>query len=226
MVLQCVLHLLVHRGLLLEHQARLWCGQGERVVYVDRHPVGTVAHLRMSLVAPLIGVTGRARAGKDTLAQILGYYGYARVALADPLRRVIASLTGMTFEELVNSPDKELPHPKLGGVSPRRAMQTLGTEWGRDLIWQDLWVTHAMDQIAHHPRVVIPDVRFDNEADAIRSRGGIILHVHRDAGETKVEAHKSEDGVTPHATDLHIYNNGSVSQLERQVAFWMAGVRR
>ena len=164
---------------------------------------------------PIIGITGPARSGKDTFAGILiSDFGFTRVALADPLRRMVASLTGLSFAQLLDSPEKEIAHPKLGGISPRRAMQTLGTEWGRDIIWRDLWVEHAMDQAeAAGSAVVIPDVRFENEAEAIRARGGVVVHMKRPALNIQVEAHASEAGVRLRFQDWMVLNDQGMEQL-------------
>lgn len=166
----------------------------------------------------IYGITGPARSGKDTLANLLvNRRGFTRVALADPLRVMVATLTGMTFQQMLDSPEKELPHPRLGGVSPRRAMQTLGTEWGRDLVWNNLWIEHAMDkaQAADGP-VVIPDVRFENEAAAVRARGGKVIHMVR-PGAAAVEGHISEAGVAFVEGDVVVLNDGDMDDLKRHV---------
>jgi hypothetical protein len=80
----------------------------------------------------LIGLHGKAHAGKDTVGQMLVGYGLDRVAFADPIKRMLIEGLGLTAEHF-DSPLKEEPIPWLG-KSPRQLMQTLGTEWGRDLV--------------------------------------------------------------------------------------------
>ena len=69
------------------------------------------------------------------------------------------------------------------GISPRRIMQTLGTEWGRDLIHKDIWAECAKQQalkIAHSGRsVVIDDLRFPNEYATLRSIGATLVRINR-----------------------------------------------
>ncbi len=169
----------------------------------------------------IIGITGRARSGKDTLAHFLvDHHGYVRVGLADPLRGFVSTITGLTTEELTDSSLKEAPLPWLGGISPRRMMQTLGTEWGRDLVDDQLWLKVAQRAIEKAqrngaPGVVIPDVRFDNEAEMVRAMGGEVVLLTRD-GTAAVEAHSSESGVSEHLIDEHIENNTTVRYLAIQ----------
>lgn len=117
---------------------------------------------------------------------------------------------------------KEKPHPVLCGKSPRHAMQTLGTDWGRDRIGRDLWVnagieaTHrALDQGGS---VVIDDCRFENEGEAVRALGGEIIQIRRPCV-GPVSAHPSESlGVPP----SHIFlNDGSEDDLRLLVTFYV-----
>ena len=111
---------------------------------------------------------------------------------------------------------KEQVIPALG-VSPRRLMQTLGTDWGRELIHPDIWLTMALQRLVHvGPGMVIADVRFENEAAWVRKYGGRILHVHRpDAA--AVETHASEYGIQQLPEDLVIMNAGSLEDLHAKV---------
>ena len=166
--------------------------------------------------APLIGIAGRARSGKDTVANfIVAAIGGYRYSFADPIRAMLAPL-GVDMSDPYWQARKEEPIPALG-VSPRRMMQTLGTEWGRQLINPDLWLIMAHQRLLlNGPGMVIPDVRFDNEAAWIRKHGGRIIHVIRP--ETKaVEAHASEDGIEMQDTDARLFNSGTLEELQLSV---------
>jgi len=170
----------------------------------------------------IIGITGRARSGKDTLANILSsQYGYQRLAFADPIREFVGELTGIAPYLLRDTPLKERPIPRLGGVTPREMMQTLGTEWGRNMVYPDIWVALCEQKIIEKMKYelrgfVIPDVRFDNEARMLRSLGGKIIHITRAVGEP-VNSHVSEAGISPELVDLEIPNNGTLDDLRRRV---------
>jgi len=166
--------------------------------------------------APLIGVAGRARSGKDTVANfIVAAIGGYRYSFADPIRAMLAPL-GVDMSDPYWQARKEEPIPALG-VSPRRMMQTLGTEWGRQLINPDLWLIMAHQRLLQNgPGMVISDVRFDNEAAWIRKHGGRIIHVIRP--DTKaVEAHASEDGIEMQDTDARLFNSGTLEELQLSV---------
>lgn len=166
--------------------------------------------------APLIGIAGRARSGKDTVANfIVAAIGGYRYSFADPIRAMLTPL-GVDMSDPYWQARKEEPIPALG-VSPRRMMQTLGTEWGRQLINPDLWLIMAHQRLLQNgPGMVISDVRFDNEAAWIRKHGGRIIHVIRP--DTKaVEAHASEDGIEIQDTDARLFNSGTLEELQLSV---------
>lgn len=155
----------------------------------------------------LIALTGYAGSGKTTAAKhLVEAHGFTLVKFAGPLKSMMRCL-GLGDRE-IEGDLKETPCAILGGKTPRHAMQTLGTEWGRALIHSDLWVNAAMEVVAdvldHGGRVVIDDMRFGNEAEAVRSRGGAIIHISR-PGVGPVNAHPSEDN--PIHADWCIHNN-------------------
>lgn len=162
---------------------------------------------------PLIGIAGRARSGKDTVANFLiAAIGGYRYSFADPIRSMLAPL-GVDMNDPYWQDRKEEIIPALG-VSPRRMMQTLGTEWGRELINPHLWLILANHRLLRDgPGMVIPDVRFENEAEWIRRYGGRIIHVYRTDGR-EVEAHASEAGVKRLPEDIQLFNTGTLEELQ------------
>lgn len=165
---------------------------------------------------PLIGIAGRARSGKDTVANfIVAAIGGYRYSFADPIRAMLAPL-GVDMNDPYWQARKEDIIPALG-VSPRRMMQTLGTEWGRNLINPDLWLVMAHQRLLRNgPGMVISDVRFENEAAWIRKHGGRIIHVIRPEAKA-VEAHASEDGIEMQDTDARLFNSGTLEELQLSV---------
>lgn len=158
----------------------------------------------------IIGLSGRARVGKDTAAWALAPLGFARVAFADPMREMLRCL-GLTDADMEGEA-KERPVRHLG-LSYRRLAQTLGTEWGRSLD-PDLWVNVAMRRIddltSTGQHVVVTDVRFDNEATLIRSLGGMVWRIERDV--ESVASHASENGVNRDLIDAVIRNDGELDE--------------
>lgn len=172
----------------------------------------------------IIGITGKAGAGKDTIAhRLCEKHGYAKVAFADPIRRGILAMFKINPMYFLPS-FKEETLPNIG-KSPRELMQTLGTEWGRNLVHPDLWMILAKEAILAHLAlgrcVVITDVRFENEAAFVRELGGTVWHVDRPGAGT-VHAHTSESGVNLLNSDMHIPNKGTLDQLFQSVDWMMA----
>jgi hypothetical protein len=171
----------------------------------------------------LIGLHGRARAGKDTVGSLLVRMGLDRVAFADPLKHMLMAmgLDDYHFE----GEAKERPIFWLG-KSPRQLLQTLGTEWGRELVHPEIWVRIAGGEIAASHLagrgVVVTDVRMQDEADYIRRCGGEIWHIIREV--QPVAQHASEAGISPQSITRTIDNTGTLEHLERQVtdAAWKA----
>lgn len=228
----------------------------------------------------IVGVCGRAGSGKDTIADILVRdHGFVKVAFADPLKRICRDIFDFSYEQLWgpsekrNEPDSRYPREwktnanrdsfPISHLTPRFALQQLGTEWGRNC-YSDIWVEYALrvaDKLlttnyALHelvwrydaergvyrggeafipPRlgfvggtilpkgVVISDVRFLNEVDALRKRPDIsIWRVTRaSAGLTGAAAlHQSEvelESIPAEKFTHMIENNSSLDDLVKTV---------
>lgn len=170
----------------------------------------------------IIGLCGKARSGKDTAANMLQTIKptAGKVAFADPIRAAAKAMFDFTDEHL-HGKLKEVVIPRYG-KSPRQIMQTLGTEWGRDTIHEDLWLLIAEEKIDAFVGAgrwaIVTDVRFENEADFIRKKGGQIWHIRR-GDAPAVSKHPSEAGVTFRADlgDIVINNNGTLDDLFEQV---------
>lgn len=174
----------------------------------------------------IIGLVGRAGAGKDTVAdRLCDKHGFERHAFAEPIKDMLTALLtgiGVDYAHLFERHLKESPVPGLG-ISGRRLMQTLGTEWGRSLD-PDLWVkAAAMTLGLHdlpasspiHDRLVITDVRFPNEAAWLQSMGANLIRVWRETPD--VATHESEQHVNSLPCELCLLNNGTVNNLYDQV---------
>lgn len=172
----------------------------------------------------IVGFTGPARAGKSTAAEFLARRGFVAYAFAQPLKEALSVMLRIRMEEL-ELPSKDEPLEPYG-KSLRHMMQTLGTEWGRQMIHPDLWVMLADQKLkglraargGHFPpnvRLSISDVRFNNEAYWLRSVGGKLIHIRRQKGPFIESRHASEGGVMFDAQrDLVLENNGTPRQLE------------
>ncbi len=152
----------------------------------------------MTALPHLVGLIGRKGSGKDTAAVTLTAQGYGNVKFAGALKDMIRNLLvyqGLgpgVIEQMVEGDLKEVPTEYLAGRTPRYAMQTLGTEWGRDLIDSDFWVTSAIRRAEGHGQTVITDVRFPNEMAAIEQAGGVVIGIVPDWIKPTEGEHESE----------------------------------
>lgn len=162
----------------------------------------------------VVGLCGAANAGKNTVAALLGY---REVYFAEPIYRMVAEMLDVSVSSLRDRKAKERPIAWLGR-SPRELLQTLGTEWGRQLVVDDVWVRLAARKIEKTPgNVVVTDVRFDNEAEMLRQEfDAVIWRVDR-PGATTCVSHSSEAGVSERLVDKIILNDGDIGSLDEAV---------
>jgi hypothetical protein len=187
----------------------------------------------------LIGISGHAGSGKGVAADALVQScGWVKVALADPMKRMCADAFDWPSSALWGpSEERNKPDPARNGLTPRKALQLLGTEWGR-ACYPDVWIDYALSVAralqrgghVYSPRtglqssfmstknVVIDDVRFDNERVAIQKAGGKVVRIKRPTlsliGAPAVHTSETEQDAIPDAAfDAVIYNDGSIDQL-------------
>ena len=180
-----------------------------------------------------IGITGVAGSGKNAVAEILehelgtfkGDYDYTAriIPLAKPLKEAIAALFDIPATVLEDREVKESKE-KLTGLTYRKIMQLFGTEFVRVHFGSDFW-TKRLDQVVKEGEenfyleyVIVPDVRFQNEADFIKSKGGVLLKVVRPDNPFAIESsHASEAEVNSIQADYVISNISDLGQLENKV---------
>jgi hypothetical protein len=168
-----------------------------------------------------IALCGLAGSGKSTAADyFVSRHGYKRLSYAAPIKRMMRALlieAGASLVETIEMTDgklKELPTSYLCGHSTRYAMQTLGTEFGRNIIGQDIWRRILLNKVSEFPRVVVDDLRFPNEAESLKAEGFIIVRIIRaDSGTNS--AHSSEQ--QQFDVDLTITNDGLVADFHAQL---------
>jgi hypothetical protein len=177
----------------------------------------------------IIGLSGQARTGKDTFANYIARdYRFTRIGLADPMKRFCKEVFDFSDDQLWGDARDKADGRYFRGVvdpdslsgnylSPRYALQTLGTEWGRDCypnVWIDYGVRIAKELIDEgyatytekeglvlHEKdqgliggVVFSDLRFKNEILAIREAGGVLIRIKREGfdGQVGLAGHASE----------------------------------
>ena len=168
----------------------------------------------------LIGITGKARSGKDTLARILfAEYAFTRIAFADPLKLAAQHIFGLTQDQTWLDEVKETILP-YWNMSPRRMLQLLGSDATKPVFGNELWVKRwflSYDMLRETDDIVVPDVRFDNECLALRNLGGVIIEVRRGTGLVgSTGDHVSERGLST-LPDFVIENDGTIDELRAKI---------
>jgi len=167
-----------------------------------------------------IALCGLAGSGKSTAADYLvSRHKFKRLSYAAPIKKMLRVLlieSGATLVESIEMTEgrlKELPSPYLCGNSARYAMQSLGTEWGRELIGSEIWRRILINKVRTYGStpVVVDDLRFPNEAEALKAEGFVIVRIKR--SENAISAPHSSEG-QEFEVDLTIQNDGSLQELE------------
>ena len=158
----------------------------------------------------LVGIAGLARAGKDTLASYLLdnlSSDWTRSSFADPIKKMLEVIGVDCSDEAKAVIDDRFCY------TPRHMMQTLGTEWGRHMIDGDIWVK-AFARLNAGRCVIVPDVRFENEAELVREHG-VLIHL---VGRGGIEGnHVSENAIEFKPGDIVIDNSRDLAWLHAQV---------
>lgn len=134
-----------------------------------------VATPRVANSPTLIGIAGQANMGKDTLAIMLMelWPSLKRRAFGDAVKQLACETFGVQMETVEEWKRREDVHPDFD-VPMRQVLQTIGD--GFRTIRSSVWVDRAMKEA---PNGIYSDVRYENEAAAIRQRGGIVVLIGR-----------------------------------------------
>jgi hypothetical protein len=167
----------------------------------------------------IIGIMGKAGAGKTTAAKFLmGKYGFRRVGFADAIKQHLYSLGLFSWDELWINKTK----------ASRAAMQEFG-EWVRKydfMFWNDKCASAIEDlQRMNERNIVVDDVRRVSEAEMIQAMGGKLLRIYRDEIDDITDySHPSEMEADDIICDAELRNNTSLDQLFEGIELFYATV--
>lgn len=169
-------------------------------------------HIKVALVAPK-------NTGKTTFAKALeDWYGFTRLSFADPVKMSVVYAVNAFLQDQGLSLRVTANDLHRNKEAFRMGMQWLGTEIMRDLCGREShWVDNLIkrvEQIEDHATerrrisaIVVDDVRFQNEAQALKSRGFVLVRLIRDTHQS-VDQHKSEKNLYLIDTDYTIRLGG------------------
>lgn len=163
----------------------------------------------------IIGVNGIAGVGKDTISEMVKLaleqdhsLTVGIFAFAGNLKKAASIIFGVPLSHFYDRNVKEIPID-YWEMSPRQMAQQLGTEACRNGIRDDIWIKSLDASITNSGLDIafVVDVRFDNEAEYIINRGGIVVQLIRnDSEKIKDSNHQSESGINPEYISREIYN--------------------
>jgi len=180
----------------------------------------------------IYGIVGAIGSGKDTIGdRLIQNYGFQKTSFAKRVKDVAAAVFGWDRDMLEGSTKVSREWRELvddyWGITPRLALQKIGTEMFRNQIDDAVWVKAVKKEVANSPDVdyVITDCRFKNEVESIREMGGTIIYVDRhekpewyekalaafDNPEGPESQWLSDNGI--HKTDWNIYGLVSLADI-------------
>lgn len=175
----------------------------------------------------IIGIAGFKGSGKSTAAQYLkeqhAHVQVLTLGFADPIKRALRHM----FQDIITdqqlygeSANRETPVGEFENIrgeplTARYLLQTMGTDWGRNMVDPDLWVKLTVDKARRFLRqngglVVIPDVRFVNEVQAIHNAGGVVWFIDRPCA--------APLGEVEHASEAELQTNAFRDKMDHVVA--------
>lgn len=176
----------------------------------------------------IIALCGRAGSGKSTAAGWLQEEldrteaGCVRMSFAEPVKRLCMDIFQLSEAQCFgNIAEKEAIDPRWG-YSARYISQVFGTNVARQ-IHPDVWVRLLFRNWEASlvpgkpvPALVIDDLRFQNEAEAVAGWGGTVVQIRRPAAEGRLPGHVSETlpGVQPHRV---IRNDGDLATFRGRI---------
>ena len=192
----------------------------------------------------IIGINGKMGSGKDTVAEIInkllitnGETPFENKKFAGKLKTIASILTGIPVEKFEDQEfKKSLLAPEWGTVkenslnsitpfndtkfnhlmSVRELLQKLGTEAMRDGLHTNVWVNALFaDYKLTKPNWIITDMRFPNEMEAVKDRGGLTIRITRP--DSAKESHISETALDDAKFNYEILNDGTLEDLVKKV---------
>jgi hypothetical protein len=196
----------------------------------------------------IVGFLGFIGSGKGTAGDILKEIGFVKQSFAGPVKDTASVMFGWPRHLLEGDTEESRKFreeydsfwsKKFGyQFTPRMALQTIGTEVGRDLFDPNIWISRLEKNIEENKNYVITDVRFKNEMNWIKNNNGILIEIQRDqnpdwydiaiaanSGSMESELLMYETGVhesewrwiSPSMIDERVHNIGSKEDLKRDL---------
>lgn len=172
----------------------------------------------------LVGLIGYKQSGKDTCADYLvEKYGFHKYAFAEPVKQVCKIMFQLDSQQLQDATQKE-ENDSRWDMTPRQMMQQVGTDMVRHYWGENFWVRCMEMRVGKEKkdRVVVSDVRFQNEADWIKQNHGILVRIVDSTQSIHMDPHPSEVEQLSIQEDLLLSNKKDASffqEIESTLSF-------
>ena len=164
----------------------------------------------------ILGISGKAGSGKDTIANIIKelHSGTVILHFGDALKDIVSRAFNIVRETLDSQEGKKEIYPYLG-ITNREILQRVGTLF-RENFFENIWINNVMNQIDNPNGIyIIPDVRYPEELKAIQSIGGVIIRVER-PGINKM-THHSETALDNYPFEYIVNNDRTINDLSNKI---------
>lgn len=177
----------------------------------------------------LIGLHGKARTGKDTLANyLIKKHNLLRYGPSVRVKDTTAVMFDFPRWYLDDDTMKEM-YDDFWGMTYREMAQKVGKESSRDVFGDDIWMRHVEQLMltlkkgkdanisGAHNGIILADIRYANEAVWVKNHGGTVFFIVRDNAPkiSGVEGHAGEAGLPLDLADCIIYNDGTIEDMYR-----------
>lgn len=166
----------------------------------------------------LIGISGLAHTGKDTLANFFKEEKNDMIldSFATPIKDMMINYFGFSREQVYNQELKELKD-EFWDITPRKLMQLIGTEMFRKIFRYDVWVKVFEKKVLNNPNdfFIVSDIRFNNEAEMVSRNNGIVIKILRNSDNIVDISHESEKGIDDNLVHIFLDNNGNLNDLKK-----------
>lgn len=171
---------------------------------------------------PIVAISGYAGAGKSTAADC--FDNYQRISFAAPIKRILSMVYHLPIEHFYDNALKMLPNENLNGLTPRRALQLIGTEGFRNLIDVATWSKHfereanmIMSRNQNLSGIVVDDLRFLDELEMLQHHGATIVYIEN-PNVSKAFDHQSENELEQIKLRSNIVlNNSTINDLHQKL---------
>lgn len=158
----------------------------------------------------IIGLVGRSRVGKDTVAEIIIECSsdYEVRRLSAPLKKAMTELYDLNKEQLETNSKEEID--MRWGKTPRECIVSL-TDYMMGYMGKDFFTKRLYGENGLPEYIIIPDVRYEHDIVEIHRRGGIIIKIEKTDNSV---CHSFEDNIDGMKGDILITNDGSIEDLQ------------